>query len=232
MMRSVPNGEPYDEEREKIRLLGRDAWRREVADAKIRTDDAVGDKRHVLLVDGNAHRSGSQVNTLALIRLYSARQTAALGLFSPRTWTNPEDRVFFGCVIISCGAGDFLIAHGARYCARYTCNVLVAHDVRLLCDIRIVGNMIQFPNGHTYFMTPFDDEFSGGIRYSEGQFPRVKVLKIKLGMALSRGPEADPWSLGSPVDLGPLPVDISRMPEHLQTSISESGCTWQEHQQW
>ena len=125
-------------------------------------------------------------------------KTAALGLLSPRAWTNPEDRVFLGCVIISCGAGDFLIVHGVRYNSRYTSNVLVTHHLRLLCNIRIVGYSIQFPNGHTYITTPFEHEFgdlSGGIRYSEGQFPRVKVLKIKLGMGLSRGPDVDPWSL-------------------------------------
>ena len=101
--------------------------------------------------------------------------------------------MFFGCWILSCGASDFIIVHGVRYCARYTCNVLVAHDLRLLCNIRIVGDMIQFPNGHQYFTTPFDEEFSGGIRYSKEQFARVKVLKFKMGMALSRGADVAPW---------------------------------------
>ena len=203
-----------------------------MADAKKRTDSAVGDGRHVLLMDANARRSWSQVNTLTCFRLYSARQTAALGLSSPRAWTNAEDRVFFGCVVLSCGGGDFIIVHGVRYNARYTCKVLVVHQLRLLSNIRLVANMIQFPNGHTYIITPFDEEYFGGIRYSEKQFPRVRVLKIQLGMAMCRGVDVDPWSPGPPVDLGLLPVDIPRMPEHLQTSITESDCTWQEHQQW
>ena len=226
------DGIPYDKERERNRLLGRDMWRSQVAEARVHADAAARGGSHVYFLDGNSHRSVSQVNTLTCMRLHSAAQTADLGLCSPRGWTEVKDRIFYGCVILPFGGGDFLVVHGVAYNKHYTCNVLVLHELCLLSEIRLVGNTIQFRNGHTYGLLPFKQAYFGGIRYTLDQFPRVKVLKIKLGIAMGRGPQVEPWSPGHPVDLGSLPVDVTLMPQHLQTSITQSGFTWQEYQQW
>ena len=166
------------------------------------------------------------------MRLYSATQTAALGLYSPRAWTKTEDRVVYGCVILPFGGGDFIVVHAVAYSKIHSCNVLVLHGLYLLSRIRLAGDSVQFQNGHTYGLLPIEQAYFGGTRYTQEEWTRMKVLNIRLGTAMRRGVEVEPWSSGPPVDLASLPIDVTLLPLHLQTSVTQSGFPWGEFQQW
>ena len=180
------------------------------------------------LLDKNSRRSDSQVNTLAVIHLYPSTQITALGPNSPSDATLEEDRIYYGCAIIPFGSGDFLVVHGVAYNSRFTKNLFVMHSLLLLSGIRLVGNSLQFQNGHTYGVSPFESVHMVGIRYDASLFPRVKTLKVTRGEPALRGPDVIPWPTDSPLNLDTLPVTFSEMPPHVQHTITQSCFAWKE----
>ena len=124
------------------------------------------------------------------------------------------------------------MVQNVAYSKHFTINVLVVHSLILLSEVRLVGDSLQFRNGLTVGLMPLESALMDGIRYNPAQMPRVKVLKITLGTAASRGRNVEPWSQGLPVNLDTLPVGFQAMPSHIKQIITLSGFMWEEFQDW